>query len=70
VIGALVEIEERGKEEVADPREFRGVEIRNPAFDVTPPEYIDLIVTEKGVIPPQASIMIIKDEFGWALPGE
>jgi ribose 1,5-bisphosphate isomerase len=70
VIGALVEIEERGKEEVADPKEFRGVEIRNPAFDVTPPEYIDLIVTEKGVIPPQASIMMIKDEFGWALPGE
>jgi len=70
LIGALVEIEERGKEEVADTGEFRGVEIRNPAFDVTPPEYIDLIVTEKGVIPPQASIMIIKDEFGWALSGE
>jgi ribose 1,5-bisphosphate isomerase len=34
---------------------------------VTPPEYIDLIVTEKGVIPPQAAIMVIKEEFGWAV---
>lgn len=68
LVGELVEIEERNPEEVADPEEFEGVKIRNPAFDVTPPEYVDLIITEKGVIPPQAAIMIITEEFGWAVP--
>jgi ribose 1,5-bisphosphate isomerase len=70
LIGELVEIEERPPLEVADPREFKGVRIRNPAFDVTPPEYIDLIVTEKGVIPPQAAFVVIREEFGWALRGD
>ncbi len=67
VIGALVEIEERPAGEVALPEEFPGVKIRNPAFDVTPAEYIDLIITEKGVIPPQAAIMVLKEEFGLTL---
>lgn len=67
LVGELVEIEERDAREVANPEDFRGVEIRNPAFDVTPPDYVDLIVTEKGVIPPQAAIMVIKEEFGWAM---
>lgn len=67
VIGALVEIEERPAGEVAPPEEFPGVKIRNPAFDVTPAEYIDLIITEKGVIPPQAAIMVLKEEFGLTL---
>jgi ribose 1,5-bisphosphate isomerase len=67
MVGELVEIEERDSTEVADPEDFPGVEIRNPAFDVTPPEYIDLIITEKGVIPPQAAITVIKEEFGWLM---
>ncbi len=68
LVGELVEIEERSSDEVADSEEFEGITIRNPAFDVTPPEYVDLIITEKGAIPPQAAIMIIKEEFGWAVP--
>ncbi len=63
LIGALVEIEERSPEEVANPEEFKGVKIRNPAFDVTPPEYIDLIITEKGVFPPQAAFIVLREEF-------
>ncbi len=69
-LGETVEIEERNAKEVADPDDFKGVSIRNPAFDVTPPEYIDLIITEKGIIPPQAAIMVIKEEFGWAVGAE
>jgi ribose 1,5-bisphosphate isomerase len=69
-LGEIVEIEEREPLEVADPNEFEGVTIRNLAFDVTPPEYIDIIVTEKGIIPPQAAIMVIKEEFGWAVGGK
>ena len=30
------------------------VTVRNPAFDVTPAEFIDLIVTEAGIIRPEA----------------
>ncbi|MEE8167892.1 MAG: ribose 1,5-bisphosphate isomerase [Candidatus Hydrothermarchaeales archaeon] len=67
LVGELVEIEERDAKEVVDPGELPGVVIRNPAFDVTPPEYIDLIITEKGVIPPQAAFTVIKEEFGWAV---
>lgn len=63
LIGALVEIEERSPEEIANPEEFRGVKIRNPAFDVTPPEYIDLIITEKGAFPPQATFIVLREEF-------
>lgn len=66
-LGDIVEIEERDPAEVADPADFEGITIKNHAFDVTPPEYIDLIVTEKGIIPPQAAIMVIKEEFGWAV---
>ena len=45
-------------------KDLQQVRVRNPAFDVTPPEYIDLIITEKGIIPPQAAIMVIQEEFG------
>lgn len=64
VLGELIEIEERNLKEVANPGDFKGVKIRNPAFDVTPPEYVDLIITERGVMPPQAAIMLIKELFG------
>lgn len=67
VIGQLVPIEERDPSEIADPSELPGVRIRNPAFDVTPPEYIDLVITERGVIAPQAAYTILKEVFGWEL---
>jgi methylthioribose-1-phosphate isomerase len=51
--GGAIPIEERGPDEV---REIGGrlitvpyVEVRNPAFDVTPAAYITAIVTERGV---------------------
>lgn len=65
--GELVPIEERPATEVVPDEvltKLGGVRVRNPAFDVTPPEYIDLIITEKGIIPPQAAVMILRDEFG------
>ena len=70
VIGELVPIEMRPPEEIV-PREWieshPGIEVLNPAFDVTPPEYIDAIITEIGVIPPQAAILVLMDRMGWAL---
>ena len=70
VIGELVPIEMRPPEEIV-PIEWieshPGIEVLNPAFDVTPPEYIDAIITEIGVIPPQAAILVLMDRMGWAL---
>jgi ribose 1,5-bisphosphate isomerase len=64
--GELVEIEQRSPIEVA-PRAWleanRAVKVRNPAFDVTPPEYVDLIITERGIFPPQGIILLMKDLY-------
>src|SRR5919202_2399850 len=49
-------IEERSKEEVTMMGKKRiapeGVRVFNPAFDVTPPELITSIITEKGILKP------------------
>jgi ribose 1,5-bisphosphate isomerase len=70
LIGELVPIEFRPPTEIV-PEEWikkhPNVEVLNPAFDVTPPEYIDAIITEQGVIPPQSAILILLERFGWAL---
>jgi methylthioribose-1-phosphate isomerase len=54
--GDAIPIEERDPEEV---KSFAGqcvtvpdIEVRNPAFDVTPAQYITAIITEKGVAKP------------------
>jgi len=68
MLGELVLIEERDVAEVVPAdvlKGFRKLNVRNPSFDVTPAEYIDLIVTERGVIPPQGALSILQTEFGW-----
>lgn len=63
--GELVDIEEREASEVVDPRQLPpGVKVRNPVFDATPPEVIDSIITDIGVIPPYAAYEVIVREFG------
>lgn len=70
LVGELVKIEFRDPEEIA-PRGWLerhpGIKVLNPVFDVTPSEYIDVIITEYGVIPPQAAILILTDKLGWTL---
>ena len=52
--GDEIPIEERAASEVLGFRDINvaapGAEARNPAFDVTPAELVDAIVTEKGVV--------------------
>ena len=51
--GTLIPIEQRDPSEVlAEPIE--GVDVWNPAFDVTPARYITAIITEDGVYPPDS----------------
>ena len=70
ILGEKIEIEERDPGEVL-PREeaerLPFVRVRNPAFDVTPAEYIDLIVTERGAIPPELAYLVIRDYLGWKI---
>jgi methylthioribose-1-phosphate isomerase len=51
--GNAIPIEERDPREVTEPFGKRvappGVKVRNPAFDVTPAEYVTAIVTERGI---------------------
>jgi len=63
--GELVKIEERDPSEIVREEEIPGdVSILNPVFDATPPEYIDSIVTEVGLISPHAAYDIIVKELG------
>ncbi len=52
--GADIPIEERSADEVKGFRDYHwaaeGVQIRNPAFDVTPAELVTALITEKGVV--------------------
>ena len=62
--GDDIEIEERAMTEVADPKEFPGVEIKNPAFDITPPKHITGIITEMGIIPATGAFNIVQQLYG------
>jgi ribose 1,5-bisphosphate isomerase len=73
MIGELIHIEERSWKEIISNEELKEIlncEVKNPAFDVTPPEYIDAIITEEGVIPPQAAFYILQKSFGELTPEE
>jgi len=67
VMGSVVEIEERDTSEVVEKGRFPKVRVMNPAFDITDAEYISMIITEYGVIPPQAAYHLLKEKFGWEL---
>jgi len=52
--GSAIVIEERAAEEVTGFRQCqwaaKGVQVRNPAFDVTPAALVSALITEKGVV--------------------
>lgn len=67
MLGELVEIEQRSPYEVvpkAWAKSNSKVKVVNPAFDVTPPEYIDLLITERGLYPPQGVVFLMKELYG------
>ncbi|MBT8507089.1 translation initiation factor IF-2B subunit delta [Methanomicrobiaceae archaeon CYW5] len=68
LLGDRIPIEERPPGEVMGDDITAGmpnVRVRNPAFDVTPAAYVDMIVTEAGAIPPGMAYVIIRDYLGW-----
>jgi methylthioribose-1-phosphate isomerase len=52
--GDQIIIEERSSEEILTKNNLKGAKAWNPSFDVTPAALVDVIVTEKGVIKPNA----------------
>jgi methylthioribose-1-phosphate isomerase len=53
-------IEERSPQEVTNIGSERiapeGVKVLNPAFDITPLEYVDAVITEEGILTPEVSL--------------
>lgn len=65
--GHTVEIERRAETEVISDEaraEIGEIDVANPAFDVTPPRYIDAIVTERGQFPPESIVTLMRELFG------
>ncbi|MDD4749155.1 MAG: ribose 1,5-bisphosphate isomerase [Methanosarcinaceae archaeon] len=70
IIGNPIEIEERAASEVIEPElleELPYVSVKNPAFDFTPAEYIDMLITDVGILPPAMAYTVIKEYLGWEL---
>ncbi len=70
LLGELVEIEERDPAEVLSEekrKQWPDLKVRNPAFDITPHRYIDLICTEIGAIPPEMAFWVITEKLGWEI---
>ncbi len=66
--GEPVQIEERAVAEIADPATVPGVKIRNPVFDRTPPDLIEVYVTDRGLVKPKDVRKFIQQEFGATKP--
>ncbi len=67
LFGKLIKIEERSYEEIVSRdwlNKYPNINVKNPAFDVTPPEYIDLIITELGVVSPSMFPILIMERYG------
>jgi ribose 1,5-bisphosphate isomerase len=70
LLGEMVEIEERDPSEVLSEekrKQWPNLKVRNPAFDVTPHQYIDLICAEIGAIPPEMAFWVITEKLGWEI---
>lgn len=71
IIGQRITIEEEDPSMIYDGELRENLTVRNPQFDVSPPEYIDAIITEKGVIPPQGAYSLLRrifeEEYGFKM---
>ena len=65
VFGELIPIPQAPKEYVVEDKELAGkIKTYAPLMDVTPADYIDAIITERGVIAPQAVPLILREIYG------
>ncbi len=73
VFGDLVAIEELENPELVVPQDRlgevapllgRSIKTRTPLYDVTPPEYVDAVITERGLIAPQLVFYFARELLG------
>ncbi len=64
VFGELIGSPEIGLPDIPEDLLSLGVSSSFPLFEAVPPEYIDAIITEKGLISPAAVPYIVRDVFG------
>ncbi len=73
IMGELIEIPEGDWRRLMSPDVLaslpEGYNARVPLYDVTPPQYIDGLATEKGLFAPQGVPVIIKEAYGALHPG-
>lgn len=65
--GRATPIEERSPDEVVDPETRRAIgdpDVENPAFDRTPPRYLDAVATEDGVVAPADVGSLLRERYG------
>ncbi len=62
--GELEGIEQRSPIEVW-PEAPANLDVRNPAFDVTPNRYIHGLICEEGIIPPQNVMEVVRRVYPW-----
>ena len=65
IFGELIEIAEEEPQATLSYDVKEGIKSLSPLFDVTPPEYIDAIITERGIIAPQAVTTVLREIYGW-----
>ena len=66
--GGAENIEQRGAKEVWD-RAPKGVKIENPAFDMTPANYVNFLATEFGMISPYTAFQVVQQKYPWIMEG-
>lgn len=59
--GTGIPIEQRAASEVISPS-IDGVDVRNPAFDITPARYITRIITEAGIVEPKDLTALLESQ--------
>jgi len=64
LIGEREIIEQRDPAEVWSEAPQK-IDIPNPAFDVTPNQYIHGLICEEGVIPPQSIVEVMRRRYPW-----
>ncbi|MCD6510534.1 MAG: initiation factor 2B [Thermoprotei archaeon] len=67
MLGELITLEEVPESQILSDRELKelGVRARCPLFEVIPPEYIDALITERGLLAPQAVPLLMRNLYGW-----
>lgn len=64
-----MKIEERAASEVWK-KPPKGIDIKNPAFDMTPATHIDFVASEFGILSAYTAFQVAQQKYPWIMEGE